>query len=162
MHLNLTSVDIVNIDVPCQKEINNVEKSKEEILIDDSDESEPICKISDVKSQFSKSQKNVSKFQQQISVINKNSDADNYLDVSSDDDDIQFVEKVVKREVPGNASAETEMEPDPSLINQLFICPICDGKSANAAQVQIHLVRYHKISLEKQQRMNLEIQSIFV
>ena len=51
---------------------------------------------------------------------------------------------------------------DPYMITQLFICPVCLGKFADASYIQGHISNFHKIPVEHQQRLGLEIQCVDV
>ena len=51
---------------------------------------------------------------------------------------------------------------DPYMITQLFICPVCLGKFADVSYIQGHISNFHKIPVEHQQRLGLEIQCVDV
>ena len=74
------------------------------------------------------------------------------------EDEIQFIQNVVKREVACAEVIDEDM--DASLIHQLFICPLCNGKSESENQIQEHVICYHKLSMEKLSQMGFKIQRL--
>ena len=65
---------------------------------------------------------------------------------------------LVKVEKVNNPAVQDEV--DPRIVTTLFKCPICFAKLLFLPHAQDHIARFHRISIQNQKRMNLEIEEI--
>ena len=83
----------------------------------------------------------------------------NVIEDSRTKDKVEITEfPLVKFEKVNNPAVQDEV--DPRIVTTLFECPICFVKLLFLAHAQDHIARFHRISIQHQKRMNLEIEEI--